>query len=311
MTGRGQHPAQTEAAPVPVRHYWQRASTLNVAMLVAGLALVGISFANQRQISRMDERLDARLDEMEAKLQAMPATQVAATIDPSMSEVSTPEPQISAADANPTISALVGVKPVGSKMPDATRVYDFDLSRAPKKGPEDAPITLVEFSDFECSFCRKSQPTLARIQEVYGKRVRLVWKHLPLSLHRNAPRAHIASVAAANQGKFWEFKDALFANPGKLQPDDLKQHAFELGLKMQRFEDDLDDPATKSTIEADMAEAVAIDLTATPGFFINGHYIRGAKPFEDFAEVINEELLKLGFPIPEGAPVKRKPEADQ
>jgi protein-disulfide isomerase len=189
-------------------------------------------------------------------------------------------------------------------MPDATRIYDFDLSRAPRKGPEDAPITIVEFSDFECSFCRKSQPTLAQIEEVYGEQVRLVWKHLPLSMHKNAPRAHIASVAAANQGKFWEFKDALFANPGELQPENLKQHAFELGLKIQQFEDDLEEPGTKSLIEADMAEAVAIDLTATPGFFINGRYIRGAKPFEDFAAVINEELLKLGLPIPEAVTVE-------
>ena len=193
---------------------------------------------------------------------------------------------------------------MGSKMPDASRVYDFDLSGSPSRGTASAPVTIVEFSDFECSFCRKSLPTLARIQEVYGDRVQLVWKHLPLSIHKNAPRAHMASVAADNQGRFWEYRDVLFSNPGKLGAEDLRQHAFELGLKMQQFEDDLEAADTRRIIERDMAEAVAIDLTASPGFFINGRYIRGAKPFEDFAAVINDELTKLGLPIPEAAVIE-------
>jgi protein-disulfide isomerase len=117
-------------------------------------------------------------------------------------------------------------------------------------------------------------------------------------MHKNAAGAHLAAVAAQKQGKFWEYHDKLFANQRALQLDDLKQYAGELGLDMDRFEADLLDLENKKIIDADKAEASSMGVTGTPGFFINGRFLRGAKPFEEFAKLINEELAKKGQPIP-------------
>ena len=125
-----------------------------------------------------------------------------------------------------------------------------------------------------------------------------MWKHLPLDIHKDAPAAHLASVAAQQQGKFWEFHDKLFANQRAIKVDNLKQYAQELGLDMSRFDKDMADAKIKKLVDTDMAEAAAMGLTGTPGFFVNGRYLRGAKPFEDFAKLINAELTRLKIPVP-------------
>ena len=130
--------------------------------------------------------------------------------------------------------------------------------------------------------------------------MRLVWKHLPLkSLHPDAPAAHLASVAARKQGKFWEFHDKLFADQRNLKMDAFLRHAGELGLDLERFERDFTDLSNKAAIDADMAEARSMDLTGTPAFFVNGRYLRGAQPFSEFARVIDAELKRLNKPLPE------------
>lgn len=126
----------------------------------------------------------------------------------------------------------------------------------------------------------------------------MVWKHLPLDIHKDAPAAHLASVAAQKQGKFWEFHDKLFANQRKIKMDDLKQYAQELGLDMARFDKDMLNLENKKSIDVDSAEAASMGLTGTPGFFINGRYLRGAKPFADFAKLINAELTRRNIPLP-------------
>jgi len=129
--------------------------------------------------------------------------------------------------------------------------------------------------------------------------VRVVWKHLPLtSIHPNAMGAALASEAAHSQGKFWEFHDKCFANQSKLAMNDLKQYAKEVGLDMARFEKDLVDLERKKRVEDDMAEAKTLGITGTPGFFVNGRYLSGAKPFDEFATAINAELTRLNIPIP-------------
>jgi protein-disulfide isomerase len=109
-------------------------------------------------------------------------------------------------------------------------------------------------------------------------------------------------VAANQQGKFWEFHDKLFAGQPKIQRDFLLQYARDLGLDMKRFEQDIYSPRSKAAIDADMAEAKALGVTGTPAFFINGRYLSGAKPFEDFAQSINAELTRLKLPVPAAAP---------
>jgi len=121
---------------------------------------------------------------------------------------------------------------------------------------------------------------------------------MPLDMHKDAPAAHLASVAAQKQGKFWEYHDKLFENQRALKIDNLKQYAQELGLDMARFDKDMTDLQNKKVVDTDTAEAKALGLTGTPGFFVNGRYLRGAKPFEDFAKLINAELTKKNIPIP-------------
>lgn len=133
---------------------------------------------------------------------------------------------------------------------------------------------------------------------MYGDNVRIVWKHLPLDMHKDAPLAHAASVAAHEQGRFWEYHDKLFQNTRKLKLENLREYAQELELDMQKFERDLVDQRTKKVVDADKKEASSVGITGTPGFFVNGRYLRGAKPFEEFAKLINAELAKKNIPVP-------------
>ena len=129
--------------------------------------------------------------------------------------------------------------------------------------------------------------------------MRIVWKHLPLeNIHKFAMGAALASEAARNQGKFWEYHDKLFANQSKLAVDDLKGYAKEIGLDMARFEKDLVNLDNKKRVSDDMAESKTLGVTGTPGFFVNGYFLSGAKAFDEFAKVIDSELSKLNLPIP-------------
>ncbi len=131
--------------------------------------------------------------------------------------------------------------------------------------------------------------------------MRIVWKHFPLDFHKDAPMAHMASVAAAEQGKFWPFHDRIFGSGGKIQWPFLQRYARELGLDVKRFEEAVTSGRHRPVIDADLAEARSLGITGTPSFFINGRYLSGAKPFEAFAELINAELQRLGHPVPPAA----------
>jgi len=208
------------------------------------------------------------------------------------------EVQVSQAVRNAAAKPLPSMPPQ-RRGPDPDLLYDVDTVGAPVRGAADAPVTIVEFSDFHCPFCIRVVPTLDRVQTVYDGQVKIVWKHLPqIALHPQAPGAHVASVAAQRQGKFWEFHDQVFNNTEERNMDAYRRYARDLGLDMERFEQDLLEPSNKETVDVDVAEAQLMQITATPAFFINGRYLRGAKPFEDFAEMINEELERLGLPVP-------------
>ena len=195
-----------------------------------------------------------------------------------------------------TLEAALGPrKPSG---PDPTKIHSVNIAGAQVKGPANAPVTIVEFSDFQCPFCARVVPTLKQIEDTYKDNVRIVWKHLPLEIHKDAVGAARAAESAAKQGKFWEFHDVLFANQKKLGSADLKQHAQELRLDMKRFETDLLNSDDQKRIDADVAEAKALGVTGTPGIFINGRFVEGAQPYEVFAKMIDEELTKRGVAIP-------------
>jgi protein-disulfide isomerase len=197
-----------------------------------------------------------------------------------------------------TIEAAMRPAPSG---PDPTKIHTVNIVGAATKGPETAPVTIVEFSDFQCPFCARVVPTLQQVQDTYKDHVRIVWKHLPLSIHKDAVGAALAAEAARKQGKFWEYHDKLFTDRTKLGSDDLKQYAKDLQLDMARFETDLQSGAEKKRIDADVAEAQALGINGTPGIFVNGRFVRGAQPFEVFAKIIDEELTKLNLPVPEKA----------
>lgn len=197
------------------------------------------------------------------------------------------------------LEAVVSGGPGQRQGPDPTRIHSIRTDGAPAKGPDSAPVTIAEFSEFQCPFCLKVDPTIKRIEEVYKGQVRIVWKHLPLSIHEHAMDAALAAEAARNQDKFWEYHDKLFANQDKLDIESLKRYARELGLDMARFEADRSNPESRKKVEADMAEARTLAVSSTPSFFINGRFVRGAQPFETFAKVIDEELRRLNLPVPQ------------
>ena len=206
------------------------------------------------------------------------------------------------------LANATGVRLVNSRSssttagPDPTRIYAVRTQGAPFLGPEKAPIRIAEFSDFQCGYCAQVGATLTQIREVYKDEVQIVWKNLPItSIHKNAMDAALASQAAHNQGKFWEFHDKLFANQDKLDVDSLKQYAAELGLNTSQFETDFQSSDVKKRVATDMGEAKFLGITGTPTFFINGRMLVGSQPFSNFAELINAELQRLNIPIPPAA----------
>jgi len=128
-------------------------------------------------------------------------------------------------------------------------------------------------------------------------------------MHPFARPAAQAAEAASSQGKFWEYHDKLFSNQNKLALNDLKQYAKDLGLNTEQFEKDLIDPGKKKRVDDDMTEARSLAITGTPAFFVNGRFLNGAKPFPEFAKVINAELQRLNLPVPAAATAQVNPGA--
>jgi protein-disulfide isomerase len=162
----------------------------------------------------------------------------------------------------------------------------------PTWGKEDALVTIVEFSDFQCPFCSRVNPTIAKIKETYPDDVRIVFRHLPLPMHPQAPAAAKASLAAARQGKFWEMHDKLFGDQRGLSDDKYAQFAEEIGLDVDKFKKDYADEALAKMVEEDMKVAEKFGARGTPAFFINGRFVNGAQDFTVFDALIKEEKAK-------------------
>jgi protein-disulfide isomerase len=173
-------------------------------------------------------------------------------------------------------------------------VQKVELGNAPVKGPKNAPVTIVAFSDFECPFCGRVNPTLKQIEDTYKGKVKIAFKHQPLPFHQNAKPAAMASLAAHEQGKFWEYHDKLFANQRALDRASLERYAQELGLNVAKFKAALDSNKFEAQVTADSQEGMRLGANGTPTFFINGRQLVGALPFDSFKSVIDEELSKAG-----------------
>jgi protein-disulfide isomerase len=178
--------------------------------------------------------------------------------------------------------------------PDRAPVVAGD---SPAKGPADAPVTIVEFSDFQCPFCSRVNPAIAEAREVYGDRIRVVFKQYPLNIHAQAQKAAEASLCAHDQGKFWELHDAMFANQGELGVDQLKAKAAELGLDAEQFGTCLDSGKHAEQVAAEMQQGIAVGVSGTPALFVNGRFLNGAVPFTEIAKLVDDELARKGIDV--------------
>jgi protein-disulfide isomerase len=176
--------------------------------------------------------------------------------------------------------------------PDRTTVQ---TQGHPSKGPADAPVTIVEFSDFECPFCGGLFPTLKKVEQNYPEKVRIVYRQFPLNnLHPHAQKAAEASLCANEQNKFWQLHDAMFTDQQNLTVDDLKSKAASLSLNAANFAMCLDSGKYAPAIRDSLAEGNKAGVDGTPALFINGRYLGGNQPYDEIAKIIEDELLRTG-----------------
>ncbi len=183
----------------------------------------------------------------------------------------------------------------------AGAAQQFELSRKdieteghPSRGPVNAPVTIVEFGDFECPFCGGLHPTLQAVRRNYPDQVRIVFRQFPLIFtHQYAQKAAEASLCAHEQDRFWEFHDSLFENQEDIDVPALKRRAVEFGLDTARFDECLDSGEKWADAEADIEEGVNAAVFSTPTMFINGLIMEGSHPYQNIVEVIESELERI------------------
>jgi len=181
---------------------------------------------------------------------------------------------------------------------DPPRVNPVVEAYNPSRGPADAPVVLIEYTDYQCPYCVRAQPTIQAVRERYGDSVVHVFKNLPLPMHSQAKFAAEAALCAGDQGKFWELHDWLFANKDTISKDTVVAQAEALSLDVPIFTSCLDDRTYQEKVEADTNEAASFGIRGTPGFVVNGRILTGAQPLDAFVAVIDDELRRAGKPIP-------------
>ena len=165
-----------------------------------------------------------------------------------------------------------------------------DIGTSPIKGPANARVTIIEFSDFECPYCKRGYETMEAVMKAYPKDVKLAFKHYPLPFHKEATPAAKATWAAQQQGKFWEFHDALFNNQESLGSEFYLATAKQLNLDLKKFEADMNSEAATKSVAADAEIGAKNGIQGTPGFFVNGVAVKGAYPPEHFKTIIDRLL---------------------
>ena len=170
-------------------------------------------------------------------------------------------------------------------------VQQLPVNNSPVRGPENAPVTITVFSDFQCPYCARLVPTLDQVLAAYPLQVRLAFKQFPLSMHNFAQPAALASLAARNQGKFWLLHDQLFANYNKLSDIRIRELAEGVGLDMVRYDQDVTNPALQQEVAADIQQGSTVGVRGTPAAYINGVQLKD-RSFAGFKQVIDAELKK-------------------
>ncbi len=174
-------------------------------------------------------------------------------------------------------------KPLSLTMEDNPR-------NGPVKGPVEAALTVIVFTDFECPFCVKAYPQIIGLQERYPQDVRIVFRHFPLAIHKKAHKAAYASACAHLQGKFWPYADLLFKSKGKLEIANLFEYAKQIGLDMEKFKQCMDSGQGKEIVDADIEEGLDLNINSTPALYFNGHFSVGF-PNSRLLQIILEQNL--------------------
>jgi protein-disulfide isomerase len=240
--------------------------------------------------AKIAEVTDAEVDTWYAENQARIGNRPKESIAPQVKQFLAQERQV---QARQTYMNTLEAKYESRVLLEPPRVQV--AATGPSKGPDNAPITIVEFSDFECPFCSRINPTLAQVRETYGEKVRIVFRQFPLGMHPNAQKAAEASLCAHDQSKFWEMHDLMFEDQRALGVDQLKAKASQLGLEAEAFNGCLDSGKYADQVQADMQAGTEAGVSGTPALFINGISISGAVPYEQVAPVIDAELERKGL----------------
>lgn len=168
------------------------------------------------------------------------------------------------------------------------------IDPAMTRGSDAAPVTILEFSDFQCPFCKRAQDTLEQVMREFPGRVRIVFKDFPLDFHPGARPAALAARCAGAGGRFWEYHDLLFVAQPDFEREDLLRYAERIGLERASFAECLDSARFRDAVEQDMTEGRALGITGTPTFFVNGRRLVGAMPVEAFREAVRAALTEDG-----------------
>jgi protein-disulfide isomerase len=181
-------------------------------------------------------------------------------------------------------------------MPELPKI-DVTFSRQdPSTGPENAPVTILAFTDFQCPYCVRGHATMREVEKAYPGKIRLVQRQYPSGSHPRARASAEAALCAGEQGQFWAYADKLFSNQQKLEDADLQQYAEELKLNTGDFGQCLSSHKYKAQIDRDLTDGNRYGIRGTPAFFVNGRFISGAQPFERFKEVVDGELAGVSGP---------------
>jgi predicted DsbA family dithiol-disulfide isomerase len=164
----------------------------------------------------------------------------------------------------------------------------------PSKGPVDAPVTVVEFADYQCPYCKRGHPEVARLLNEYGENIRYVFRDYPLEFHPRAVPAGIAARCAGDQGKYWEYHNDLMSADGDLGDADLKARAERVGIDMEAFDACRNSGSHDAVVQTAFADGQALGVTGTPSYFINGRMLVGAQPYQELKKIVDEELARAG-----------------
>jgi protein-disulfide isomerase len=183
-----------------------------------------------------------------------------------------------------------GPPPVTQATGNAAELRKELAAKGPSRGPATAPVTIVEFSDFQCPSCRRAHDTIEQLLLAYPGKLRLVYRHFPLEMHEHAELAAEAAQCADEQGKFWPYHDALFQNQAHLSPKDLLGYARALSLDGARFAECVESGRQSRAVKDDLAAGEAAGVNATPTFFVNGAKVVGALELDEFKRIVDEQL---------------------